>query len=300
MPMPTPTQMQMQIQMQSQSTPHLVASTTPTFRVVTPSGIPCPLVVSVPHAGSRVPDEDRPLLALSGQQLLRDADVFVDRLFAHAPHCGAPLITEDVSRYVLDVNRNPDDVDREVCPQRAAPAKPCSRGLIWRMTTEGTAVLRRPLTPEEVASRTVRIHAPYHEALRALLEERRAAFGYAILLDAHSMPSLGRVAQTDPGTRRADIVPGDVRGTSCDPRISRLVAEHFEHAGYVVRPNDPYMGGFVTRHHGRPAQHIHAIQLELNRDLYMDEAALEWNATRAAALMPHLESLTAKLAAFRL
>jgi N-formylglutamate amidohydrolase len=268
----------------------------PTYRITAPVGVPVPLVVSVPHAGSAVPDEDLPLLALAGSQILRDADLFVDRLFAHAPSHGAPLITASVSRYVLDVNRNPDDVDADVCPLLAQPAKPCSRGLIWRQTTEGAPVLRRPLTPHEVQSRRARIHAPYHAALAALLEERRKAFGYAILLDAHSMPSLGRHGHTDPGARRADIVPGDVKGQSCDPRLMDLVSAHFASAGFIVRPNDPYMGGYVTRHHGRPAQNVHAIQLELNRDLYMDEMTLTWNAAAANALIPHLDALTAKLA----
>lgn len=274
----------------------------PTFRVLLPEDREprTPLVVSVPHAGTRVPDEDRPALALKDQALLKDADLFVDRLVANATRYGAPLVVAEVSRYVLDVNRAPDDVDAEVCPELSNPAKPSSRGLIWRLTTDGTSILKRPLRRAEVDSRRARVHAPYHDALARLLEERRRVFGYAVLLDAHSMPSSGRTGHPDTGLRRADVVPGDLRGQSCDPRLTRLVVEHFERRGFVVRPNDPYMGGYVTRHHGRPAKGVHAIQLELNRDLYMDESSCTYDEKRAQKLVPHVDALLEKLAAIDL
>ena len=260
-----------------------------------------PLVVSVPHAGVVVPVEDAPVLALEGNGLLRDADLYVDRLCAHVPARGVPVLRELVSRYVLDVNRAPDDVDKEVCPDLAAGSPGArargmsARGLVWRLTTDGAPVLKRPLSRAELESRVARIHAPYHQKLAALLEERRAEFGYAVLLDCHSMPSTGRPGHSDPGARRADVVPGDVRGTSCAPSLSKLVAEHFERAGFAVRPNDPYMGGYITRSHGRPAKGIHAIQLELNRDLYMDEDALTYDDPKATRLIPHLLGVVEKL-----
>ena len=259
-----------------------------------------PLVVSVPHAGTRVPDEDAPLLALEGEALLRDADLYVDRLCAGIPALGVPVLRALVSRYVLDVNRAPDDVDKEVCPDLERPTRVSARGLVWRVTTDGAPVLKRPLSKVELDDRIARIHAPYHDALSRLLEERRARFGYAILLDAHSMPSTGRPGHADPGARRADIVPGDVRGTSCAPAVSKVVVEHFEKGGYAVRPNDPYMGGFITRHHGRPAKGLHAIQLELNRDLYMDEDALRFDEKKAARLIPDVLSLIEKLRSAKL
>lgn len=260
-----------------------------------------PLVVSVPHAGTQVPREDAPLLALEGNALLRDADLFVDRLIVDGgvPTLGVPVLRALVSRYVLDVNRAPDDVDREVCPALDRPTRVSARGLVWRVTTDGAAVLTRPLTMAELEGRIARIHRPYHEALAGLLEQRRARHGFAILLDAHSMPSTGRPGHADPGARRADIVPGDIRGASCHPGISRLVGEHFEAAGFAVRPNDPYMGGYITRHHGRPARGVHAIQLEINRDLYMDEDALRFDAAKASRLVPHLLSLVRKLKTWR-
>ena len=244
-----------------------------------------PVVVSVPHAGTLVPEEDLPLLGISGTALLKDADLHVDQLARALPRLGVPVVEALVSRYVLDVNRAPDDVDRDVCPELHRPARPSTRGLCWRTTTDGAAVLKRPMTLAELNSRRRRIHEPYHAELTRQLEARRERFGYAILIDLHSMPSLGRLLHTDPGARRADIVPGDVRGTSCGPALSRLVVDHFARGGFSVRANDPYMGGYITRHHGRPGRGIHAIQIEVNRDLYMDESSFSFLAEKAAPLI---------------
>ncbi len=257
-----------------------------------------PVVVSVPHAGTWVPDVDAALLALSGDDLLRDADLHVEKLVDGVTRHGVVVVEAKVSRYIVDVNRAPDDVDREVCPEQPRPARPSARGLCWRMTTDGGAVLRRPLRLAELNDRCARIHTPYHETLSTLLEERRARFGYAILLDMHSMPSTGRPGHSDPGARRADIVPGDVRGASCAASLSSLVGAHFSSCGYSVRPNDPYMGGFITRHHGRPSRGIHAIQVELNRDLYMSESTYAYLDEAAQPLRRAIDGLVSQVVTF--
>lgn len=272
----------------------VVASALEPF-VLTPPNALTPLVVSVPHAGTHIPDEDRAAVGADERTVLRDADLFVDRLWQRAPSLGAALVVATHSRYVLDLNRAPGDVDREVCPELEVPSRPNPRALIWRVSTEGKPVLPRPLTKAEVESRRARVHRPYHDALARLLEERRRAFGYAILVDGHSMPSVGRVGHADTAVRRADIVPGDVRGRSCARALSELVREHFTSAGFEVKPNDPYMGGYITRHHGRPSSGVHAIQIEVNRDLYMDEDACTFDDERAARLVPVLEALLERL-----
>lgn len=254
-----------------------------------------PLVVSVPHAGTHIPDEDRGAVGADPRTVLRDADLFVDRLWRRAPSLGAALLVATHSRYVLDLNRAPGDVDKEVCPELAVPSRPNPRALIWRVSTEGKPVLPRPLSKAEIDSRVARVHRPYHDALASLLEERRRAFGYAILVDGHSMPSVGRAGHADPEARRADIVPGDVRGKSCSALLSETVQEHFTRAGFEVKPNDPYMGGYITRHHGRPTSGVHAIQIEVNRDLYMDEEACTFDEARATRLITVLEDLLASL-----
>lgn len=257
-----------------------------------------PLVVSVPHAGTYVPPIDRPLVAASEKELLSDADLKVDRLYAHAPQIGAAMISARVSRYVVDLNRAPDDVDREVCPKFEPHAADNPRALIWRLTTDGNPVLARPLDPDELVSRLTRVHAPYHGKLAELLEERRRRFGYAILLDAHSMPSVGRVTHTDPGRRRADVVPGDNRGRSCSPALTDLVVRHFKAAGLSVALNDPYAGGWITRHYGQPADGVHAIQIELNRALYLFEEVPTWNGAYTPELIRVLDELMRALVAF--
>src|SRR5688572_29901315 len=108
-----------------------------------------PLVVSVPHAGTHVPEIDRPLLVAGDDTLLRDADLFVDRLYANAPTRGGALQAAEISRYVIDLNRSQDDVDRDAVPEHPAPRPELPRGLIWRLSTEGKAVLKRPLTLDE-------------------------------------------------------------------------------------------------------------------------------------------------------
>lgn len=278
----------------------LKAMTAPTFRLHHPPSDrqATPVVVSVPHAGTLVPDEDAAVLAISGQALLRDADLHVEKLVSGVNALGVVVVEALVSRYVVDINRAPDDVDREVCPEQPRPARPSARGLCWRTTTDGGPVLRRALTLAEVNGRRSRIHSPYHEALETLLEERRQRFGFAILLDMHSMPSTGRPGHTDPGARRADIVPGDVRGASCSPRLSALVGDHFARRGYSVRANDPYMGGYVTRQHGKPARGVHAIQVELNRDLYMNETTFAFLDDKARPLQEAIAALVAAACAF--
>jgi len=255
-------------------------------------------VVSVPHAGTIVPDEDAPLLAVHGDALLRDADLHVDKLAEGVVVHDVALLVARVSRYIVDINRAPDDVDREVCPELPRPARPSARGLCWRTTTDGAAVLRRPLSLAELTSRRERIHAPYHETLEQLLDERRRQFGFALLVDVHSMPSIGRPAYPDPGGRRADIVPGDVRGAACAAGLTRLVSAHFAARGFSVKENDPYMGGYITRHHGRPSRGVHAIQVEVNRDLYMDEATYAFLPERAARVQRALVELIGAVVAF--
>jgi N-formylglutamate amidohydrolase len=182
-------------------------------------------------------------------------------------------------------------------PSHPAPGNLDGRGFLWEVTTTGTRALTRPLTFEEWEQRR-QAHAAYHLAIADALGRARARFGFALLVDGHSMPSVGRRGHTDSGRERADIVPGDKLGTSCSPALSRLVGEHFQGAGLRVAFNDPYKGGFITTHHGRPQDGIHAIQIEMRRDLYMNEATYTRLPDRMQALGAILESLLRKLEGF--
>ncbi len=259
-----------------------------------------PLVVSVPHAGTRIPAEDAAMIAADRRTMLRDADLYVDRLYANAPELGAAMVASTVSRYVLDVNRSSADVDARVCPELSNPAAENPRALIWRLSTDATPVQRRALTTAELNSRIERVHTPYHAKLSELLQARRARFGYAILLDGHSMPSVGRETHSDPGRLRADIVPGNNRGESCASELTDLVVSHFESAGLSVALNDPYSGGWITQNYGQPQDGVHAIQVELNRRMYLHEDAPRWDGAPALELSRILDRLVQKLTSFRL
>jgi N-formylglutamate deformylase len=260
-------------------------------------------VLSVPHAGTAITgfeDALAPTLDVRG-----DADLFVHLLYgvdldaapeSHQDHRDDRVfVTARLSRFVCDMNRHPDDVSPSVVPEHPAPRNNDGRGFVWAVTTTGAAALARPLTLAEWRARQA-VHAAYHAAIAEALARARNRFGFALLVDGHSMPSVGRAGHKDPGRPRADVVPGDRDGTSCSPALSRLVEHHFKSDGYSVSFNDPYKGGFITAHHGNPSDDVHAIQIEVRRDLYMDEATFTPRPEGLARLQETLAALMAALA----
>lgn len=259
-----------------------------------------PILVDVPHAGEWIPDDVLAEMAVEGQVLKRDLDLYVDEIWADAPSFGATLMASRVSRYVLDLNRAPDDVSPLTVSGARKIDKPGyyqDRGVVWRTTTDGTPVMAKAMSPDAFDRRIATFHTPYYAALQAEAERIIDTFGYCILVDGHSMPSLGRAGHSDPGARRADVVPGDIDGTSCDPSITWAVERHFKRHGYTVAVNSPYKGGWITRFFGRPRHGVHAIQIELNRDLYMDESTFERRTVPMAKLAQTCVALIPELAA---
>jgi N-formylglutamate deformylase len=257
-----------------------------------------PLVVSVPHAGVATHGfED----TLSPELDVRcDADLHVVRLYRVGEPGGPEVcLAARLSRFVCDLNRDPDDVSVGAVPEHPKPRNTDGRGFIWAVTTAGVPTLSRPLSLDDWRARTA-LHASYHDAVAKALARARERFGFAILVDGHSMPSRGRAGHKDPGRARADVVPGDRDGTSCAPALSQVVGEHFAARGYGVAFNDPYKGGFITAHHGRPADGIHAIQIELRRDLYMNEATYELVEPGFGKLQAAIAALLERLRALRL
>ena len=249
-------------------------ATNPTvfFSVHEPRVARTPVIVEVPHAGLDVDPESMATLIAPTQSLGRDADLFVDDLYVDTPDVGATLLVSHVSRYVCDLNRAETDVDPLTVEGGAARSAP--HGVIWRTTTDNRPALLRPLPYSELERRLVRIYRPYHQTLQALLDDRVAEFGFAILLCGHSMPSRGREGHIDPGRERADVVPGSRGRTTCAESVLRLVDGQAAAFRLSVAHDEPYRGGFSTSHYGRPRNHVHAIQIELARRLYMDEQAL--------------------------
>lgn len=253
-----------------------------------------PVLVEIPHAGLAIPEDLDSALSVPRDAVLRDSDLYVDRIWDVAPERGATLLVSRISRYVVDLNRAPDDVDHDTVPDHPAPRPSHGRGVVWRLTTDGRPVLRRPLAHAELQARIARFHEPYHRQLRQIVEEKRERFGHAIVVAAHSMPSASR----DRAIRRADVVPGTRGRSSADPRVIDAVERHFRAAGLTVRHDDPYRGGYTTGLYGRPEHGIHAIQIELNRALYVDEAScrpkeaeLAWIRTLVAGLLDRLGAL---------
>jgi N-formylglutamate deformylase len=254
-----------------------------------------PVVVSVPHAGVEIAGFAAPLDPALDVRC--DADLYVDELYDGAPR-GA-FVRARLSRFVCDLNRHADDVSARAVPEHPAPRNRDGRGFVWEVTTTGRPTLRRPLTLAEWQARKA-VHDAYYGALAQALDRAKRKFGFAILVDGHSMPSVGRAGHADPGHERADVVPGDRVGTSCSPRLSAAVTEHFRGAGFSVAMNDPYRGGFITQHHGRPQDRVHAIQIEMRRDLYMDEATFARRPEGFARLRGALAALLRELDALDL
>lgn len=242
------------------------------FAVREPETTETPVVVEVPHAGLFVDPISLAFLAAPARALGRDADLFVDELYADAPLTGASLLVARVSRYVCDLNRSEHDVDALTVQGSGGHASP--HGLIWRATTDAQPAIVRPLPRAEYERRLAHIYRPYHAALQRLIDHKRARFGFAILLCGHSMPSRGRASHSDPGRERADVVPGSRGRTSAAPAVIELAEHIARQQGWSVAHDDPYRGGFSTEQYGRPSEGVHALQIELARRLYMNEAEL--------------------------
>ncbi|MDF2693506.1 MAG: N-formylglutamate deformylase [Labilithrix sp.] len=247
------------------------------FSVIEPSGEETPVIVEVPHAGLWVDGQALATLVAPARSIGRDADLWVDELYADAPARGATMIAAHVSRYVVDLNRSERDVDSESVEGAPTSAR-ATRGIIWRLTSDGARVLDAPLPRRELERRLDSFYRPYHETIATLIARKRARFGYAILVAAHSMPSVGRAAHGDPNAQRADVVPGTRGRTSASPRFIDAVDAHARGAGFSVAHDNPYQGGFTTVNYGRPNEASHVVQVELARRLYMDETTLRKNA----------------------
>ncbi len=246
--------------------------------ILTPDRQSLPLVLASPHSGSNYPADFVAASRLDGLALRRSEDCFVHDLFEQGPCLGAPLIRALFPRAYIDANREPFELDPAMFQDdlpayvnTRSPRVAAGLGTLARVVANGAEIYRRKLTFAEAMARLRGCYWPYHQALRRLLDETVARFGYAILIDCHSMPSVGGPTDADPGLSRVDFVLGDNHGVACAPAVMDRTDRLLSSLGYNVTRNTPYSGGFVTRHYGRPGQGIHALQIEINRALYMDE-----------------------------
>lgn len=261
---------------------------------------PTPLVFASPHSGRLYPDDMMAAAALDAQSIRRSEDAYVDDLIAAAAPLGVATISARFARAYIDLNREAFELDpgmfADELPEfaRARTARVAAGlGAIARVVSEGQEIYARKLTFAEARSRIEGAHRPYHENLKRLIEEAHAAHGFAILIDWHSMPAAA--ARTGGRDRPCDMVLGDRFGAACAGILPTRVERELEALGYRVARNTPYAGGYTTEHYGRPARRVHALQIEINRALYLDEATLAPTAG-FDALKAHLAALTRTLA----
>jgi N-formylglutamate amidohydrolase len=256
-----------------------------------------PVIVEVPHAGLEVDAEVLSTLVAPALAIGRDADLYVDELYADAPDLGATLLTARMSRYVCDLNRSEHDVDRETV--QGATGRSSPHGLIWRSTTDNRAAIARPLPKSELERRLQAYYRPYHDRLDELVRARLATHGFVIVVSGHSMPSRGRDGHDDPGRDRADVVPGTRQRTTAAEAVIEVTERVAARFHFGLAHDEPYRGGHTTVRYGRPATGIHAIQIELNRRLYMDEQTLTKKPNEFRVMRSFCRALVQELASLR-
>lgn len=250
----------------------------PPFALTEPLLQTAPVILNVPHSGRVYPPAFIAGSKLDPLELRRSEDAFVDLLVAPVVGLGAPMLHANFPRAWLDLNREPWELDPAMfsaqLPSWAntrSPRVTGGLGTIPRVVAEGQEIWRERLPVEAALHRIDTLYKPYHRALRRLLTRTQDRFGVALLVDCHSMPSattLQRNAVTP------DIVLGDRYGSSCAPALMDFLEQRFQDAGFRVTRNAPYAGGFITEHYGAPPAGRHAIQIEINRALYMDERTI--------------------------
>lgn len=242
-----------------------------------------PLLLSVPHAGRDYPPELLANLRVAPSELVRLEDRYADRLVRPAIAAGFPAIIAHRARASIDLNRAETDIDSGMfsggCPSLNVKPSVKARGglgLFPRRLQSCGELWRAPMHERDAQNRIEQLHRPYHDAIAATLSAMHARFGYAVLLDVHSMPPLAGSMQDALGDGQPpDIVVGDRFGSSAASYYAELVVEHSSHRGWRAGLNSPYSGDYILQRHGQPRRDIHAVQIEIDRSLYLDAALRE-------------------------
>ncbi|MEY4616978.1 MAG: hypothetical protein RJB66_1938 [Pseudomonadota bacterium] len=238
----------------------------------------CLLMATLPHSGEIIPPEAQWLIGLDEVTLMGDVDRFVDKLYEESlAQLQIPSVKTSWHRYAADLNRLPTDIDAEAVQGNNNPPGTFPRGFHWVYNTQGEKILHSPLSREVHQALIDRVYSPFHKEVQALAQKLLSQ-GDLYHLDLHSMPSVGTAQHRDPGERRKDVVISDSKGKSCAPYFKDAVIEAFEKEGFSVAYNWPYFGGRLTEHYGRPQIQHHVLQVELNRELYMNETNKQLNA----------------------
>ncbi|WP_131114176.1 N-formylglutamate amidohydrolase [Lichenihabitans psoromatis] len=279
----------------------------PPFDVLEPDVLGSCLVLSSPHSGSAYPARFLASARLDPISLRRSEDAFVDQLFMGARAFGAPLLRARFPRAYLDVNREPYELDPRMFDGRLPPFVNSRSmrvagglGTIARVVGEAQEIYLKRLSVDEAIRRIEYLYKPYHATLQGLVDRAMMQFGQTLLIDCHSMPSCALGSAHGPMNRddrlKADFVIGDRYGTSCGRAITETADAVLSGLGYAVERNKPYAGGFITENYGHPAGGRHALQIEVNRALYMNERLMQ-HGPAFETVASHLSDVMAALAA---
>ncbi len=259
-----------------------MATATGNFEIKAPKAWTSPAIFNSPHSGRAYAAEFLRQSRLSPQALRRSEDCYIDELFAGCLEHGAPLLLAHVPRSYIDLNREPYELDPRMFAgelpgyvNATSPRVAGGLGTIPRVVAEGEDIYRARLPIAEALSRIECIYRPYHRTLTALVEEVFAKNGSVLLVDCHSMPSSAANHISPAQVPQVDIVLGDRFGASCSEEVTGYLEELLRGHGLSVLRNKPYAGGFITHRHGAPRAGRHALQIEINRALYVDETTLE-------------------------
>lgn len=237
------------------------------------------VVFASPHSGRAYPPAFLRKALLDETEIRSSEDAFVDKLFAGATDYGAPFLQAKAPRAFLDLNRGPEELDPALIEgiRRMShnPRVASGLGVIPRVVANGRAIYRGKLSLAEAHGRLSNYWRPYHDALQTLLDQSQNHFGEAILIDCHSMPHEALENVGPPGAARPDIVLGDRFGAAAAASVVEKIEAAFAGAGFRVARNMPFAGAYITQHYGRPSRRQHAVQVEIDRALYMDERTLE-------------------------
>ncbi|WP_460273154.1 N-formylglutamate amidohydrolase [Celeribacter sp. ULVN23_4] len=237
-----------------------------------------PVVFASPHSGRLYPKEMVERTVLDPSLLRSSEDAHVDRLYAEVPEFGAVLLSALYPRAWVDLNRRADELDpaliEGITRSGLNPRISSGLGVIPRVVAGGRNIYRGKISQDEAQDRINAVWTPYHAQLKAVLDESRALFGQAILIDCHSMPREALKSIRTARGKRPEIVIGDRYGVSASPGIVATVEEAFRVQGFIVSRNVPFAGAYVAQQYGRPSRQCHALQVEIDRSLYMNERTL--------------------------
>jgi N-formylglutamate amidohydrolase len=238
-----------------------------------------PFIFNSPHSGRHYPERFLAMARLDRTAIRRSEDSYVDELFGSSIAFGAPMLAANFPRAYLDVNREPWELDPRMF---ADPVPPFANirsprvagglGTVPKLVGDGMDIYPGRLPLSEAVSRIETIYKPYHDTLKKLIMRTHTAFGHAVLIDCHSMPASIRIGESGV---RPDFIIGDRFGASSSPALTEHAIGLLIGMGYTVAHNKPYAGGFITEHYGRPARRLHALQIEVNRGLYMNERTFQ-------------------------